>query len=857
MPPIDRKSAICDQTRLTGIDFIQVVDPDVQTVLRVFFVVEPSALDVPMVDPTLLVPPVGGQQEGPLLAETVLVVEIVSVETGRRIGIDGLGWRLVRAPAGIRLALEIAVTAPGDFSIHQLTIDDARVDPFFNRRRFSFKQGCPSVFDCLPTCQPEQPELVDFPVDYLARDFHSFRRALLDFAAQRYPRWSEPLEADQAVMLLEILAAAGDELAYTQDRYAREAYLATATQRRSRSALARLVDYFPDPGGAAEAELAAWVAAGAGGVAPPVGARAWALPEGRRPVAFSTLGESWLHEAWNEIPMHAPNGDVACLPEGATDAYLVTDAPAVAQMPPSWALAPEDFWRGRRAMLRSRPANPGDPVRAWAVTLLSVEHVLDELVLTNGAPTDLAHITWEEPTPWPLVLVETAALLNVVPVVAGEEVVERFRVGSDDDLRARHPALTPPDLAAALALARAVERQGPHDSEGRRCAGDPVPADRGRILRYGLRTSETEGLGWTGRRDPLGLGSQSARRPMLAVAEVLPPAMTPDPAAPAWTFVPDLVGADLDSTVFTLEEGMWRQVVVHQTPFEDVVFQDYAGDDGWSLRFGDGAFGRPPEPGSVVEVRYFTGPGRDANLGPGSVTHLDPPPGAPLGPLFAGVAAVTNPLPVVSGADEEPPEHVRVNAPEAYRAQPLRAVRPEDFQSIIERLDWVQRANATTCWTGSWSTELVAADPAGGFELSATERAGLDEAIECVRQATRDARALDPDYLDIDLVVEVCVSPGSYPGEVAPRVVKALAPPGLFAPDNFTFGQPLRRSALEAVVQGVPGVRGIEDVRYRVRRRADWRVFDEAEVSVGADQIIRLQNDPRYPGRGTVRVNAR
>ena len=40
-----------------------------------------------------------------------------------------------------------------------------------------------------------------------------------------------------AVMLLEIWAALGDELAYTQDRYAREAYLGTATQRRSRSAV--------------------------------------------------------------------------------------------------------------------------------------------------------------------------------------------------------------------------------------------------------------------------------------------------------------------------------------------------------------------------------------------------------------------------------------------------------------------------------------------------------------------------------------------------------------------------------------------------------------------------------------------
>ena len=77
-----------------------------------------------------------------------------------------------------------------------------------------------------------RPNLVNFPVDYLARDFISFRNALLDFAAQRYP-WSQTIEADAGVMLAEVMAALGDDLSYIQDRYAREAYLETATQRRS------------------------------------------------------------------------------------------------------------------------------------------------------------------------------------------------------------------------------------------------------------------------------------------------------------------------------------------------------------------------------------------------------------------------------------------------------------------------------------------------------------------------------------------------------------------------------------------------------------------------------------------------
>ncbi len=68
----DRLSLLCDQTALTGIDFIQVVEPLIQTLLRVFFVVEPSALDVPMINPAVLVPPMGGQQAGPPVPEGAL-----------------------------------------------------------------------------------------------------------------------------------------------------------------------------------------------------------------------------------------------------------------------------------------------------------------------------------------------------------------------------------------------------------------------------------------------------------------------------------------------------------------------------------------------------------------------------------------------------------------------------------------------------------------------------------------------------------------------------------------------------------------------------------------------------------------
>jgi hypothetical protein len=52
-------------------------------------------------------------------------------------------------------------------------------------------------------------------------------------------------------------------------------------------------------------------------------------------------------------------------------------------------------------------------------------------------------------------------------------------------------------------------------------------------------------------------------------------------------------------------------------------------------------------------------------------------------------------------------------------------------------------------------------------------------------------------------------------------------------------------------------VHGVEDIRIRARRITDWREFDQPDFRVGATQIIRLQNDPVFPERGSLVVHAR
>ena len=72
--------------------------------------------------------------------------------------------------------------------------------------------------------------------------------------------------------------------------------------------------------------------------------------------------------------------------------------------------------------------------------------------------------------------------------------------------------------------------------------------------------------------------------------------------------------------------------------------------------------------------------------------------------------------------------------------------------------------------------------------------------------------------------------------------------------DRFTFGSPLYRSRLEATIQGVPGVLGVRAITYR--QRGTFAAFVELPeiVAPSTRQILRVDNDPSWPIRGTIRV---
>lgn len=80
-------------------------------------------------------------------------------------------------------------------------------------------------------------------IDYLARDYNSFRKALLDLIPAKLPEWTDRSEADFGVTLLELVSYMADILSYYQDRAANESFLSTAQDRASVIQHLRLIGY--------------------------------------------------------------------------------------------------------------------------------------------------------------------------------------------------------------------------------------------------------------------------------------------------------------------------------------------------------------------------------------------------------------------------------------------------------------------------------------------------------------------------------------------------------------------------------------------------------------------------------------
>jgi hypothetical protein len=773
----DRLQALLESTTLNGIDFVEIASSDQQT-LRVHF------LNAVAVAGTVTNPQITG-------GETIPTVAAKPINNGTDWSADAEG----------RPILTLTTVVAGDFSFYTLSLTSAVLDPFYSQSVFTFKANCPSTLDCEPVTPPcPLPAGNPPPFEYLAKDFLSFRQALLDFSALRYPQWQERSEADFGMMFLESLAGLADDLSYTQDRVATEATLATATQRRSIVRHARLVDYEPRTATSATVSLQLNVTNGTITVVPGV-AVSGTGPAGEN-IVFEIgtgLADTTIYRVnfvWNRpIQPYFWDQSQACLKAGATE---------------MWVLGHNfNFFPGQQLLLDTQAQSSADPPIREFVNVASANEEVDPLFLdASHNPTAVTHIVLEAAVASNHDLTRTAVAGNILPATQGQRLKESFAID------------TPPVINPTMPLA--IVRAGPNSTPS-----SPVP-----IYQYTLASPP---LVW------LAADAQSEPLPEISLLGT-PPA----DAQSQWPWLRNLLVAETFQDAFTLDRASFIPIAKNS---DGTVSYDYDGDNGDTVRFGDDIFGTIPASGTVFDVTYRVGAGATGNLPAGSITNTN----------AAFLTSVTNPFAAAGGADEEPDATVQRLAPQAFRAVLFNAVRPADYEAAAETLPWVERAGTVYRWTGSWLTVFTTADPKGGTPITTQEQLQLVQLLDRRRLAGYESYVLSPQYVSLDLKIHVCAEDTAFRSDVEAALLNALSAvrnvdgtTGFFYPDNFTFGQPLERSALEAAIQKANGVAGVVSIRYRQRGLTVNYLRMQDEVTVGPAQIIQVDNDPSKPENGSL-----
>jgi hypothetical protein len=730
----------------------------------------------------------------------------------------------------------LAVVTPGDPDLSPPPV----LDPLASAVDFSFKVQCPSDFDCAPqrVCPPEPapaPQL-----DYLAKDYASFRRLMLDRMAALAPGWRERHAADLGVTLVEVLAYAADYLSYRQDAVATEAYLGTARRRTSIRRHARLVDYRMHDGSNARA----WVQILLDPGAPAAGvllqridpvtsvttkflSRVDADPRldevhaadvvaAQKPEVFEMLDESlMLFPEHQRLDFYTWGAVDCCLPAGATRATL---AGRLDRLAPGHVLILEEI-----AGPRTGAEADADPAHRHAVRLTRLAHAQDPLggrfahPPTND-PSDVTEIEWASADALPFPLCVSAT----VTVAGGLSETKPISVARGNVVLADHGRSVVEPLAGPVPPPR-VFRVPPDAGPCARTAVDPVPA------RYGPHLAQRP-LTHAAPYD----ATQAAQAAMRwDVADAMPEielASVPATAVP-WRPRRDLLASSETATDFVVE-------VEH--------------DLDATLRFGDDAHGHRPATGTTFTASYRVGNGTRGNVGAGAIAHVVT--------SIDVIAGARNPLPAAGGADPETVEDVRRFAPVAFRTQ-QRAVTPDDYARMAERHPQVQRAAGTFRWTGSWRTVFVTADSLAAKDPDRPFDPSLLTQLEPYRTAGHDLEVDTPRYVPLEIDMQVCAKRDYFRADVARALLEVFSAHdlsdgrrGVFHPDNFTFGQPVYLSRLYAAAYAVDGVDSVKVTAFQRRDTPDPKPLADGQLTFDRLEIAQLDNDPSRPERGLFRL---
>ncbi len=782
-----RREAVASQKtpKINGIDFIEVGLDAIKgtSTLKVYFI---FSLSVPTNGKDLT--------KNNVVIEGGVRVKDIKVESVKPVNL-------------LSKVVTVVVNSIGDFSTYTLRIVKSQTDlsppdgfdPQLSHIDFSFKVKCPSDFDCKPKGECP-PEIVPEPdIDYLAKDYTSFRRLMMDRLSVIMPDWQERNPADLGVALVEMLAYVGDRLSYFQDAVATEAYLGTARKRISVRRHARLLYYFMHDGCNARAWVCFEVDNVADGKVIPTGTPLLTRGSDNAGVVdpdsldsylaedvsvFETMHPVALHIAHNRIRFYTWDDTACCLPRGSTRATLLDEGDL------SLNIGDVLIFEEAYSPVNGKEED-ADPTHRHAVRLTGVDKNSDPL---DGTP--VVEITWHDDDALPFPLCISA----IVESESGTQVLSEIAVARGNVALADH---------------------------GHTITEAPDPGIVPMEGRYNPKLPDGP-LTYT---EPTDLTKPAVSAMRREVRDALPAikliSKDPDNVETTWSPQYDLLASDRFAADFVVENEL----------------------DGTSyLRFGDDVMGRKPIEGSAFSATYRIGNGRAGNVGAEAISRV--------ATKSAGIRRVRNPLPASGGTDPEPMEQVRLYAPQAFRTQE-RAVTEADYAEMAQRHPGVQKAVANIRWTGSWYTAFVTIDRKGGNEVDDNFKADMLSFLEQYRIAGYDIEINSPIYVPLDIAIAVCVKPGYFRSDVKQSLLETFnnrelvnGRLGFFYPDNFTFGQPVYLSRIYEAAMEVAGVASIEVTRFQRWGKLSAGELENGVLLPGTLEVIMLDNDPNFPENG-------
>ena len=772
------------------------------------------------------------------LAAGALDKSNILIEGGERT--PGIVAESVVVDAQDATLLNIDLSQYGDFSIYTLRLvqngqnlmPPAIIDPMFAAVDFSFKVDCPSDFDCQPRCDcpaapPDEPE-----IDYLAKDYSSFRRLMLDRMAALMPQWRERNPADLGVTLVELLAYVGDHLSYQQDAVATEAYLGTARRRVSVRRHAKLVDYHMHEGCNARAWVQMRLKEGATATIAPGGTQFFTRIPGQPTVlpddpqlraqaqaVFEPMETVGLFADHNQFELYTWSDQRCCLPKGATDATLKGFHP---DLKPGHVVVFEEVLNPNTGQ-----SEDADPKHRWAVRLTAVQ-AHDE----NNQPLrdlltqqQITQIAWAEADAlaYPFcVSAQTdkahgARFIDNVTVVRGNIVLaDHGATIVGEELGSVGPALPVPPSSTGC------ERCEPPDIE-------PIaPRFQPTIAKQPLTFAAPHDQ--YGAANAAMVWKERAAAPAITLTGLYKGDSTP------WQPRPDLLQSSGTDSHFVVE---------------------IESDGQTSLRFGDDTLGQRPKSTTSFTAQYRVGNGAAGNVGAEALAHLRT--GNAL--LAAATSEIRNPLAAQGGVEPESMEQVRAYAPAAYRTQ-KRAVTEADYAAVAGRHPGVQRAMATFRWTGSWHTVFITVDRQDGKVVDAIFEASVRKFVEPFRMAGHDVEVEGPLPVSLEIDMDVCADPAYFRADVKRELLELFSTRkfandrrGLFHPDNFTFGQTVYLSPLIAAAQAVQGVTSVQISKFQRQGKPDNKPLAQGILELGRLEIARCDNDRNFPEHGVFNLN--